>query len=260
MPARTTAALAAFCVLFGLTDAAPAALNFSDSFDSYAAGDLSTTGSANYLATSSSFTVTAAVGLNGTQGVTSADNSNNRQAVYKSAAGALSDGPVTLGAFFTPTTVGGSNRLFEMALYPDNVTSPTSQIRTGARVIFDGGTDRFQTIVDSAGGSSDNLPVDLVAGNWYYLQVTIASASPTTVNITTQLSNATASGTIGSLIDSASFTNLTSVIAGDGQVYAGFRSSFGGTVDNFSSVVPEPAAAVTLGLFAAALGLRRRRA
>ena len=242
----------------GAVTSQAAVLTWFDNFNSYGTGELVGSGAPYIGNNGGAFVLTSSVGISSSIGVASV-GTNNRQVLYTGGNGSLATGNITLSAFFSPTAVG-SGQLFEMALYPDGVTAPGSQNRTGMRVVTGAGTDTFQILVNNAGGATSNLASDLVTGQWYQFNLTFSEVTPTTLDMTGSIYNATSAGVVGSLISTATFTNLTSAIAGDSAVYGGFRSSFTGTVDNFAiSTVPEPSTFALLGLGALGLAAWRRR-
>lgn len=251
------------------------------------AGDLVANFNLNHNGAGNKYLETPAVGLGGTQGITSlaATDQAHTSAVYKLSSLDLSStgSTVTVSHFFRRQN--GTNLITnfstpQIGVLTDNTeffgTNTLNTSYASLRLLSSTSsfTDVFlQTEAKSGTGTrqSGAIPgtATLTAGNWYKLWTTIENVSATQVRITGALEDwgASGAGLVSTVLqalntDPGSLINFagTDLVLGDSSVWPGWRSFAEGgaaVMDNFAAT-PEPASLTLLVLGSLVLINRRR--
>jgi arylsulfatase A len=207
--------------------------------------------------TGGSYAESPGAGLNGTIALTLANvnvsSFSGNQSVSLSTGGFTTGTAVTVGAHFKMSALG-------------TATGVAGQIlRLG---LTNGGTDNFASLpfgtiemTNPAAGTarfvsreslaSDTGSFTLATGQWYYFEATFTRGSGLTVNYDMRIASSSASGVVGTVLDTYTFSSASELAAGtgamDGPIFGAFKghqaysNGASGVMDHLSvSTAPPP--------------------
>jgi hypothetical protein len=267
--------------LTALAGSANAAVLFTETFDSYAAGVADSAfvsaytryaASAGAPSATTTFVVSATGGLSGSQAVTNTtDGTLVRKDISLNLANALDSATVSLyfqyvtsiNQVATPA-IGFTNE--PTGTFTTNGTpAPITDI--GGRITGSGGINRLVLRSNNGTVATDTFDLAMVTTNWYKIEYNVVKS--TTANqftSTISLYNADNTGAVGSIVRSFSATTTNATAYADASLFAGVREVASiVNMDNFQldyvSSIPEPSSCAALAGFSVLglVALRRRR-
>ena len=228
-----------------ITSSLPAAVLFSDNFDSYANGptDANYTAAYNGISGGPTCVVTNGTGLGGSKSI-QAPGTTDMTLIRKNLAIDLTAGTVTNGIFFqrvsAQTAAPQIGLMSELSGALNVVNSVGGRLNQFDQLDVRSSEGGVQSSVGTAVAVTNNTLPTLTAGNWYDLQTIITKTGTINqITIVLQLWNSDTNGVVGTLIASNTQTATNASVWADTTLYAALRLNSGSSgvsdLDNFSA-------------------------